>query len=112
MTRQIFVGMALICTAIPCALAGSALGDWIAADFGQFATVASPISVLSDAPVRTEHGGHSLEKPNDAFDEPAVDFYGNEVSDALATYSIDPRGDAVGQHSPQTLVVRLAPPKG
>ena len=41
----------------------------------------------------------------------AVDLYGNEVSDAIATYSLDPAGSLYELHSPQTELPRLAEPK-
>ena len=41
----------------------------------------------------------------------AVDLYGNEVTDAIATYSIDPAGGLYELHSPQTELPRLASPK-
>jgi hypothetical protein len=40
-----------------------------------------------------------------------VDLYGNEVSDAIATYSLDPTGSLYELHSPQTELPRLASPK-
>jgi hypothetical protein len=42
---------------------------------------------------------------------PAVDLYGNEVSDAVAKYSLDPGGALYEEHSPQTELPRLASPK-
>jgi hypothetical protein len=44
-------------------------------------------------------------------DGEAVDLYGNEVSDAIATYSLDPAGSLYELHSPQTELPRLAAPK-
>ena len=44
-------------------------------------------------------------------DGAAVDLYGNEVSDAIATYSLDPTGSLYELHSPQTELPRLAEPK-
>jgi hypothetical protein len=41
----------------------------------------------------------------------AVDLYGNEVTDAIATYSIDPAGSLYELHSPQTELPRLGSPK-
>lgn len=41
----------------------------------------------------------------------AVDLYGNEVNDAIATYSLDPAGSLYELHSPQTEVPRLGSPK-
>jgi hypothetical protein len=44
-------------------------------------------------------------------DGAAVDLYGNEVSDAIATYSLDPAGSLYELHSPQTELPRLGAPK-
>jgi hypothetical protein len=44
-------------------------------------------------------------------DDSAVDLYGNEVSDAIATYSLDPAGSLYELHSPQTELPKLGPPK-
>lgn len=41
----------------------------------------------------------------------AVDLYGNEVTDAIATYSIDPAGSLYELHSPQTELPRLGSPE-
>jgi hypothetical protein len=53
--------------------------------------------------------------PNERHAQPdaagAVDLYGNEVSDAIATYSLDPAGSLYELHSPQTELPRLASPK-
>ena len=40
-----------------------------------------------------------------------VDLYGNEVNDAIATYTLDPAGSLYELHSPQTEVPRLGSPK-
>jgi hypothetical protein len=40
-----------------------------------------------------------------------VDLYGNEVSDAIATYSLDKTGSLYELHSPQTELPRLGNPK-
>ncbi len=40
-----------------------------------------------------------------------VDLYGNEVTEAVATYSLDPTGGLYELHSPQTQLPRLASPK-
>lgn len=40
-----------------------------------------------------------------------VDLFGNEVDDAVATYSLDPAGGLYEVHSPQTEVPRLGSPK-
>ena len=41
----------------------------------------------------------------------AVDLYGNEVNDAIATYTLDPTGSLYELHSPQTELPRLGGPK-
>jgi hypothetical protein len=41
----------------------------------------------------------------------AVDAYGNEVSSALAEYSLDPAGSPYELHSPQMELPRLGSPK-
>ena len=48
-----------------------------------------------------------------AFDEAdgVVDLYGNEVSDAVAKYTLDPAGALYELHSPQTELPRLGSPK-
>ena len=40
-----------------------------------------------------------------------VDLYGNEVIDAIATYSLDPGGSLYEVHSPQTELPKLGSPK-
>ena len=40
-----------------------------------------------------------------------VDLYGNEVSDAVAKYTLDPAGSLYELHSPQTELPRLGSPK-
>jgi hypothetical protein len=51
--------------------------------------------------------GDDAADPGDAF----TDLYGNEVSDAIATYSLDPSGSLYELHSPQTELPRLGIPK-
>ena len=40
-----------------------------------------------------------------------IDFYGNDVSSAVATYSLDALGSLYEEHSPQTELPRLGSPK-
>jgi hypothetical protein len=40
-----------------------------------------------------------------------VDLYGNEVTDAIATYTLDQAGSLYELHSPQTQLPRLGIPK-
>jgi hypothetical protein len=41
----------------------------------------------------------------------AVDFYGNQVSPAIARYKIDAAGALYEEHSPETELPRLGSPK-
>lgn len=41
----------------------------------------------------------------------AVDLYGNDVTDAVATYKLDAEGSLYELHSPQTELPRLGSPK-
>jgi hypothetical protein len=43
--------------------------------------------------------------------EDDVDAYGNEVTPAVAEYSLDPTGSPYERHSPQTELPRLGSPK-
>jgi hypothetical protein len=47
----------------------------------------------------------------DAAADGLVDLYGNEVTDAIATYTFDQTGSLYELHSPQTELPRLATPK-
>jgi hypothetical protein len=40
-----------------------------------------------------------------------IDLYGNEVTDAVAKYTLDPAGSLYELHSPQTELPRLGSPK-
>jgi hypothetical protein len=42
----------------------------------------------------------------------SADFFGNEVSEAVARYRLDNRGDLYEVHSPQIELARLPAPKG
>jgi hypothetical protein len=75
-------------------------------------------TVTSSRPARTGHAltvaaaddGRQADTHRDAPDG-AVDLYGNEVIDAIATYSLDPAGSLYELHSPQTELPRLGSPK-
>lgn len=55
-----------------------------------------PTPPLRDASVRGE--------------APALDIYGNEVNDAVATYKLDATGSLYEEHSPTTEIPRLGVP--
>jgi hypothetical protein len=68
------------------------------------AVVATDRVLLADNEPADE-GDH--EESADGF----VDMYGNEVTDAIATYTFDRTGSLYELHSPQTELPRLGIPK-
>ena len=44
-------------------------------------------------------------------DDESTDLYGNDVTPAVATYSLDAAGSVYELHSPQTEIPRLGSPK-
>ena len=75
-------------------------------------TVSRSQSTRSDsivAGVAADAPPHHRNQPG--ANDDAVDLYGNEVSDAIATYSLDPAGSLYETHSPQTELPKLASPK-
>jgi hypothetical protein len=73
---------------------------------------ASRPGVATHLPVATASadGPAQHRAPQDTF-EGATDLYGNEVIDAIATYSLDPAGSLYEVHSPQTELPKLGSPK-
>lgn len=97
------VPIVLGCTAVFCTLAGSAFANWITVIDHRPGAIEVP-----DAPAPVEQCPRSREE---AAPEPAVDLYGNEVTDAVAKYRLDSRGALYEEHSPQTEVPRLKAPE-
>jgi hypothetical protein len=54
---------------------------------------------------------HVVEASRDAASEGDRDTYGNEISDAVAEYSLDPAGGLYELHAPQVELPRLGSPK-
>lgn len=75
-------------------------------------TVSPSRMLVESIPVATASGDGPVDHrtPLDATDG-TVDLYGNEISDAVATYSLDPGGSLYEVHSPQTELPHLASPK-
>jgi len=71
--------------------------------------VAAAPSTVWDAPEVTE----ARDEQPDGVDgrDGYMDLYGNEVSDAVATYTFDRSGSLYELHSPQTELPRLGSPK-
>jgi hypothetical protein len=69
-------------------------------------------SVLTLQPVTSSRSQSSVaEVSRDAGSEEGVDSYGNEVTDAVAEYSLDPAGALYERHAPQIELPRLGSPK-
>jgi hypothetical protein len=70
--------------------------------------VATPASATDPRRVAAErHEEREAGEPGDGF----TDVYGNEINDAVATYTLDPSGSLYELHSPQTELPRLGIPK-
>lgn len=67
---------------------------------------AAQISKIKDEPLASSDSNH-VETNEDG----PVDLYGNEVTDAVATYRFDATGSLYETHSPQTELPRLGSPK-
>jgi hypothetical protein len=71
------------------------------------ARVEAPLRSTDTRPAAFEPGDDRASEVAEGF----TDLYGNEVSDAIATYSIDQSGSLYELHSPQTELPRLGSPK-
>ena len=71
-------------------------------------TIVAPLDVeVRDVPERRGERGEPASGGADGF----TDLYGNEVTDAIATYTFDQSGSLYELHSPQTELPRLGIPK-
>ena len=70
------------------------------------ATVPYPASMRDYATAVSEE----VMKGREPFVEPRVDLYGNEISDAVGDYRVDPRGELYERHAPDTAVLKLGEP--
>jgi hypothetical protein len=69
-------------------------------------------SVLMPRPVTSSRSHTSVMAASRAVADPeGVDAYGNEVTNAVAEYSLDPAGDLYELHAPQIELPRLGSPK-
>ena len=69
-------------------------------------------SVLTLQPVTSSSPHSSMATASrDAGSEEGVDSYGNEVTNAVAEYSLDPAGALYERHAPQIELPRLGSPK-
>jgi len=93
----IMAGMACVAEIVPQFVTGS---RW----FSISARVASPLEM-------PRIDGTLVIPPLPEESDGVIDLYGNDVSPAVAEYSIDPLGSPYEVHSPQTELPRLASPK-
>jgi hypothetical protein len=79
------------------------------------AVVAAPAfaagSLLTPVPVISSRSVSQPTARPDLIRDEAVDAYGNEVTSAVAEYSLDGSGDLYEQHSPQTELPHLGSPE-
>jgi hypothetical protein len=102
-------------------LAGSALAGWYSGlSVGrQSPSGLSPVAGIGSASADVDELGIPVEAPLDeaaGVQDGAVgtqlDLQGNDVSHAIATYSLDQGGGIYEEHSPNTEVPKLPTPKG
>jgi hypothetical protein len=74
-------------------------------------TVTTTLSQPEATANRTSTDGVLSESDSKDVAQSILDLYGNEVSDAIATYSLDKAGSLYELHSPQTELPRLGAPK-
>lgn len=69
--------------------------------------------VLAAAPAALDTSAvfDDQQKNDDEMVKGSVDLYGNDVTDAVAKYSLDATGSLYEVHSPQTELPRLGSPK-
>jgi len=107
--RQFVVLFVLASTAaVFCTLAGSAFANWITVIDHRPVEIDVPAGATLDTPAPVEQ---HLRAREEAVPEPPMDLFGNEVTDAVATYRLDSRGALYEEHSPQTEVPRLKGPE-
>jgi hypothetical protein len=67
---------------------------------------------VTPLPVTASHSAPPVVAASrDSADEGIVDSYGNEVTPAVAEYSLDPAGNPYELHAPQIELPRLASPQ-
>jgi hypothetical protein len=72
-------------------------------------SIATPMPAAPRDPVAAPHEAAPDDTAEDM--DAIVDLYGNDVSPAVATYSLDALGSLYEEHSPQTELPRLGSPK-
>ena len=83
------------------------------APFEKSPSVAAPVAAASPDVLDARDEAESRDELDDPADggDGFTDLYGNEVTDAIATYAFDRSGSLYELHSPQTELPRLGIPK-
>ena len=105
----------LLALAFPIFVAGAFFTPQLArsATFEESSWVEGPVVPRSSNAMASRNEA----EPRDELDDPAdggggfTDLYGNEVTDAVATYTLDQSGSLYELHSPRTELPRLGIPK-
>ena len=74
-------------------------------------TTGSKTAATADAAQSSTIGDEPLASSLETNEDGPVDLYGNEVTEAVATYRFDATGSLYETHSPQTELPRLGSPK-
>jgi hypothetical protein len=85
----------------------------LAAQSAPLAAEPAPVTTRVDVPLATQGIGTDARDRRAPGAEPGgkIDLYGNEVTDAVAKYTVDAAGSLYELHSPQTELPRLGIPK-
>jgi hypothetical protein len=92
---------------VPILVAGVLFTSWMVTD----SSPATPTPRLATDIHLADHIAVGDDRGGDGAASAFVDLYGNEVTDAIATYTFDQAGSLYELHSPQTELPRLGIPK-
>ena len=107
--RRVNIAIAMCVTAAFFGMAGSQLAARMTENQRHTARLDAAHESGVEVPV-TDQSELSVGDIGDARQEPLMDLYGNEVTSAVATYTLDPSGAVYEEHSPQTEVSHLGVP--
>ena len=92
-----------------CAWAGSELATLMAENHRSPTSTDVVLESSVEVPV-TDQSELSVGDTADDRHDSVMDLYGNEITSAIATYTLDPSGTVYEEHSPQTEVPHLGVP--
>ena len=97
--------------ALPAALAILFAGAFFTPQLASHEDVAPPAIAAVPAPMQPTVSQARDDVGSTDASEGFTDLYGNEINDAIATYTFDQAGSLYELHSPQTEIPRLGSPK-